>query len=87
MKNVRENQLKKCIFLEAEEFNSIIRQAFGNNVNIEYSLEGVGIYTDDSEISFEEIAEALESYFDVYEVTSFHIDDCDYVGVWVVYKD
>ena len=28
----------------------------------------------------------LSKYFDV-EVTSTHIDDCDYIGVWICYKE
>ena len=33
-------------------------------------------------ISYEKLGE----YFDV-QITSIHIDDCDYVGVWIVYKE
>ena len=34
-----------------------------------------------------DIETLLAKYFDVKEVTSLHIDDCDTIGVWIVYKD
>ena len=34
----------------------------------------------------EDMLETLSKYFDV-DVTSFHSDNCEYVGVWICYKD
>lgn len=87
MKNVRESQLKKCIFLDIEEFESIIQNVFGNGVTVDSTLEGLDIYDEFDNIEFGNICMSLAEYFDVKEVTSFHIDDCDYVGVWIAYKD
>lgn len=88
MKNVRENQLKKCIFVDSEEFTAIVQGLFENeNVDVTYTLEGLDICTDNDVVDVGELYEGLTKYFDVKEVTSVHIDDADFIGVWVVYKD
>jgi hypothetical protein len=87
MKNVRENQLKKCIFLESEEFTDIIHEVLSPDVYVNFTIEGLDICTDDNVVDTDELHKALASYFDVKEVTSIHIDDCDFIGVWIVYKD
>lgn len=86
MKNVRESQLKKCIFMETEEFDIIIKEVFGEEYEANFSLEGIDVCSEDNGLSCEEINEGLSKYFDV-EVTSTHIDDCDYIGVWICYKE
>ena len=87
MKNVRENQIKKCIFLESEEFTNVIHEVLGNDVYVNFTLEGLDICTDDNVVDIGELHEGLAKYFDVKEVTSVHIDDADFIGVWIVYKD
>jgi hypothetical protein len=91
MKNVRESQLKKCIFIEGDEFTELIRSFYPEirpqgRLIVDYTLEGIDIYSDEIEINTDDIIRLLSKHFDV-EVTSFHIDDCEYVGVWVAYKD
>jgi hypothetical protein len=87
MKNVRTNQLKKCIFIDAEEFTAIVQAVFDNeDIKVDYPLEGLDIYTDEDCVEADDLYEKLGEYFDV-TITSIHIDDCDYVGVWVVYKE
>ena len=90
MKNVRENQLKKCIFMESEEFQNLIGEITGGLITVEYDFEGLWYeHTDKAEKTDiywnEDIYETLSKYYDV-EVTSVHIDDCDCVGVWICYK-
>ena len=84
MKNVNdEYRLKRCIFLRDWEFVDIMREL---GIRAETGFEGI-IYTkNDDDIDDGEVYEALSKYFDV-EVTSAHCDDCDYMGVWVVYHD
>ena len=91
MKNVRETQLKKCIFIEGDEFTELIRSFYPEvqprgRLIVDYTLEGIDIYSDEVEINTDDIIRLLSEHFDV-EVTSFHMDDCEYVGVWVAYKD
>ena len=91
MRNVRESQLKKCIFIEGDEFTELIQSFYPEvqqsaSLIVDYTLEGIDIYSDEIEINTDDIIRFLSEYFDV-EVTSFHMDDCEYVGVWVAYKD
>jgi len=88
MKNVRESQLKKCIFLTLEEFDETIKEIFGPEASTLYQYEGICIDSgnDDVEYDDDEIYARLSDYFDV-NVTSFHSDNCEYVGVWVCYKE
>ena len=87
MKNVRENQLKTCIFLTTEELEEIMGKIFDTKVIIHCSLEGAWYETPlkDLDIDDDTLCAELSEYFDV-NVTSMHIDDCEYVGVWVCYK-
>lgn len=88
MQNVREAQKKTCIFLEIEEFNSIIHRLFGDNIETDFSLDGVYVgYENGDNLDTQEMHNKLAEYFDVATVTSIHIDDADVTGVWVVYKD
>lgn len=89
MKNVRENQLKNCIFMELDVFTSIIEKITDGLLTIEYED---GVYMTHSQKAAdtdtwwnEDILKTLSRYFDV-EVTSFHSDSCEYVGVWICYK-
>lgn len=91
MKNIRKNQLKKCIFLTFEEFKSLVEDITDGLLTVEYEgcgsiflprtkkSEETGIYWD------EDIMEAFSRHFDV-EVTSYHADDCDTVGIWICYR-
>lgn len=92
MKNVRAGQLKTAIFLDLDEISYVVRGAFGNGTDYETTLDGITVYTVDEEDNYtyledEEICENLATYFDVNQVTSFHADDCEYPGIWIVYKD
>lgn len=89
MKNARENQLKKCIFMTTDEFKQVFVNIFGeydideNQVDVEFdTCEGIYFCG----ISNENVYSSLSKYFDV-EVTSIHIDHFDTVGVWICYKE
>lgn len=89
MKNIREYQLKKCIFMSSDEYERIIKEIFGQNIDVEFTLDGmiIGELDDENEIYWDEIASNLARYFDVKEVTSVHMDDIDAIGVWICYKE
>ena len=70
--------LKKAIFLELDTFCELVREITGDDNNVDdYGYEGVCV----SDVGIR----ALEKYFDV-NITSIHADDCDVVGIWIVYK-
>ena len=85
MKNVTESQLKTCIFFLRDDFERIIN-SFGFSMDV--SLDGIsfGDLEEIEDVYDEDVYGVLSDYFDV-EVTSVHCDDCDYTGIWVVYKN
>jgi hypothetical protein len=94
MKNIQEWQLKKCIFMNTDEYDKIIKSLFGSHIEVEFTLDGMWVgnpnvdsLDDICEISFDELSAKLAEYFDVEQVTSVHMDDCDEIGVWICYKD
>lgn len=94
MRNVNESELKKCIFKTPDDFQRDIRSIFGVNARVEYSLEGIDIIYEQDEHSEDfiedptqsEVIEKLSKYYDV-QVSSYHIDDCDYCCVWICYTE
>ncbi len=86
MKNVKDYQLKKCILMETEEFDRIVKSVFGNEYDAEFSMEGIIVNKEFESLSDDELNEGLSKYFDT-AVTSVHVDDCDNIGVWIVYKE
>lgn len=93
MKNVKANQLKTCIYLSIDEFDSIIKSLFDEDVvSYDYDLDGLvfNIYEDEdadgNSITIDTIYSSLANYFDVNQITSIHADDDEYLGVWLVYK-
>lgn len=91
MKNVNENQLKKCIFIECDDYNELIFNITEGLKKVEYGMDGIYYeHTDKADETNtywnEEIIETLSKYFDV-TVTSVHADDCDYLGIWICYKE
>lgn len=90
MKNVRKNQLKKCIFMELDKFTSLVERLTDGLQTVEYE-DGIYLIStdkaDETDTYWNEgMTETLSKYFGV-EVTSFHSDSCDYVDVWICYMD
>lgn len=90
-KNIRPSQLKKCIFLEWDEFTNLVRSFYPEaqqpaSLSVKYTLEGIDIYSDEIEVDDDAVRLHLSEHFGV-EVTSFHADDADYPCVWICYKD
>lgn len=87
MKNVNEYMLKTCIYMPADEYEELLKELFGEYLRVDFTLEGLGVEYNNITCDEPDIASKLAEYFDVKEITSIHIDDCDYMGVWIVYKD
>ena len=89
MKNISPFSLKKCIFMEATEYEQLIRKVLNMNIKLQVELDGIWYEDQDDkelDISNELVMNALSNYFDV-NITSIHIDDCDIIGVWICYKE
>lgn len=90
MKHVLASNLKTCILISYEEFKGIIYNLFeqdGATLYMELSMDGIYIGYDNDELPLETIHTKLAEYFEVDEITSFHADDCDYPGIWIVYNN
>ena len=90
MQNVRENQLKKCIFMELDEYKDLVNKVTDGlkEVDCEFGLFYMSTEKADETNTYwnEDIEVTLSKYFDV-TVTSIHADDCEeYVGVWICYR-
>lgn len=91
MKNVRLNELKKCIFMLYDDFDALICELTDGMAEVQYE-DGMYITASfqaneaDYEPTNEEILRQLSDHFGV-NVTSFHSDDCDLRGVWICYKE
>ncbi len=90
MKNVRESQLKKCIFMELDDYKELIDKVTDGLKGVECDFGLCYMFTEKAEKTNtywnESIEETLSKYFDV-TVTSIHTDDCEeYIGVWICYR-
>ncbi len=84
MKNVTQNQLKKAIFYTLDEFRNLVYELCGDDADVDFDYDGLSF--NDSDGNSQGVISALEEYFEV-TITSIHADDCDYVGVWIIYKE
>lgn len=86
MKNVRETQLKKCIFFLFDEFEYVLKKLgitpYLGRYQISYSKM---IDNDEEQVEDIDVCAALSEYFDV-NVTSIHVDQLDRTGVWIAYE-
>lgn len=87
MKHVKYNQIKKCIFKELDEFRQDVSTFFGSDTTVEYDGDGIIIEANEEALYTEEIFSGLSIFYGVKEITSIHTDNCEVVGVWIVYKD
>lgn len=87
MKNQGKGTLKKAIFFgDIEDFKEITR-SLGFDFDIEYDgLDWYDITEEDEDFCDYDVTDALSEYFGV-KVTSVHADDCEYPGIWVIYKE
>ena len=88
MKNITSTQLKNTVYLNADEFEDIVNSIYPST-RVHFCNDGIWYDREDNLPEFEDDAlfEALAAYFGVARVASIHIDDCDYVGVWVVIEE
>jgi hypothetical protein len=88
MKNITPNQLKNTVYLNADEFEDIVNSIYPST-RVHFCNDGIWYDRENNLPDFEDDAlfEALAAYFGVARVASIHIDDCDYVGVWVVIEE
>lgn len=89
MKNVENYRTRKCIVMDFDEYNELIKKVTDNKISVSYDCY-------DNELTYKTvegtdnvdfvIAVALSKYFDV-TVTSVHADGYDTPYMWIVYKE
>lgn len=87
MKNVLDSEKKTCIFKTIDDFKRDVLTASNGDINVTTELDGIS-FNDITKNDFaDNINDIMADYYDVKEITSIHIDDCDYTGVWICYKE
>lgn len=92
MKNVRPEMLKKCILILGDEYKRLVASLTKGKVEVEFCCDGIdycqpdGVEWNDISYDGEGINAMLSDYFGV-NVTSVHMDTCDFPGVWVCYSN
>lgn len=77
---------KNCLCLPFSDFERLVRKV-APTVKIEVDLDGLSYWDEENEEGCYEINDLLSSELGI-EITSIHMDDCDYdVGVWIVYNE
>lgn len=76
--------------MKYDEYKKLILELTDDLVSVEYED---GLYYDDTDKANEtdthyneNITDLLSEYFNV-NVTSVHADGCEYLGVWICYKE
>lgn len=85
MKNIRMSNLKKCLFKTIDEFEKDIKIAFNEEIKVSCDYDGISFDNNGEYVDFTNICKTLAVYYDVFSITSIHIDDCEYKGVWICY--
>ena len=87
MRNVRQNQLRKCILLDAQELQAILSAVYEMDIYVDAYPDCLMYETNNRlelDIDDNDICDALSKYYDI-NVLSIHTDDaCD---VWISYKE
>jgi hypothetical protein len=86
MKNINGETLVKCILIMSDDFDRLIKQLYPDEeTSTEYSMDGISVYVNDEQPT--DLFKRLAEHYGVKEVQSIHIDDAEYVGVWLAYID
>lgn len=84
MKNVKNEWLKKAIAIKSYKFTDLVKTICGENVEIEYSLDGLWVGYEDGEVDIED---RLAEYFGV-RVLEIHLNnDGPWSEVWISYEE
>lgn len=89
MKNIKDYQMKKCIFVKYDEFTRLVNTLIDDKIQVQFDNESWTGLTYSGEKDYydnEKIWEVLSEHFGV-EVTSVHYDSYAPVGFWIVYED
>ena len=85
---IRPEWKKNCLCLGYEEFEALcIKATSVDDLRFHYDMDGLWIEESaekEDEYDLEKVIAALTEAMGI-NITSIHIDDCDMIGVWIVY--
>lgn len=92
MKNTEKVSFKTSMFMTFDDYRDLISELSDGLKEVAWDTSD-GLYYEDSQKAIDtdnyleelNVEKMLSEYFDT-EVTSVHCDDCEFVGVWIVYK-
>ena len=77
--------------MSTDEFEYILDKIYEKPVSVDYSLDGIFIEDPDDPnrgpVDAEDLHKKLADVLNVGAVTSIHIDDQEFTGVWIACKD
>ena len=80
-----------CKVMSTDEFEYILDKIYEKPVSVDYSLDGIFIEDPDDPnrgpVDAEDLHKKLADVLNVGAVTSIHIDDQEFTGVWIACKD
>ena len=79
-----EYRIKYGVCLSREEFEPIVLEKVPD-AEFVYALEGLSVDTRSTSLNDKQLTDIFSEFFG-YPVSSIHIDDCEDVGIWVIFK-
>lgn len=78
---------KTCLVMPFEDFEELLTKEMPN-VKVEIDVDGLHYinYDEDRVVEEDEVCDVLSDALNV-KVSSVHIDDYDWTGVWIVYNE
>ena len=77
---------KTCLFIMIDDFRELLEDA-GIPLDVSIEMDGIAYHSEtDEDWTDDKINQTLGEFLGV-KITSIHADDCDYPGIWIVYKD
>ena len=88
MLHARVSQIKNCIYLNEDEFISVLEEIYPDyKIDVRCSNDGLLIDVNGDCPDTADLHERLRKYYNVYEIESIHIDDAEAIGIWIVYHN
>lgn len=86
LENIQNFEKKNALVTTACHFDKVLTEISNGEISASYCLDGIWYESDTITDTDAFVRDKLSEYLGV-NVTSVHLDDCDSIGVWIIYKD
>ena len=86
LKNIQNFEKKNALLTTTCRFDKVLSEISNGEIRASYCLDGIWYESDTIADADAFVRDKLSEYLGV-NVTSIHLDDCDLIGVWIIYKD